>query len=94
MSGRDQRWLSSLAAVGISTFLAGRAVVRRMRHFDLKDRVVLITGGSRGLGLLMAREFCDRGACVAICARDATELERAKKMLGEERRCLWTGAAT
>ena len=91
MSDRDGRWLTSLAAVGIGTFLAGRAVVRRMRHFDLKDRVVLITGGSRGLGLLMAREFCDRGACVAICARDATELERAKRMLGEERRCLWTG---
>jgi len=90
MNRRDEGWLTGLA-MGIGAFLAGRAVVRRMRHFDLKDRVVLITGGSRGLGLLMAREFCERGACVAICARDASELERAKRMLGGERLCLWTG---
>jgi NAD(P)-dependent dehydrogenase (short-subunit alcohol dehydrogenase family) len=91
MNRRDEGWLTGLA-LGAGAFLAGRAVVRRMRHFDLKDRVVLITGGSRGLGLLMAREFCERGACVAICARDASELERAKRMLGGERLCLWTGA--
>jgi NAD(P)-dependent dehydrogenase (short-subunit alcohol dehydrogenase family) len=90
MNRRDEGVLTSLA-VGLGAFLAGRAVVRTMRRFDLKDRVVLITGGSRGLGLLLAREFCDRGACVAICARDATELERARLMLGRERRCLWTG---
>jgi NAD(P)-dependent dehydrogenase (short-subunit alcohol dehydrogenase family) len=90
MDRRDEGWLTGLA-LGVGAFLAGRAVVRRMRHFDLKNRVVLITGGSRGLGLLMAREFCDRGACVAVCARDASELERAKHMLGGERLCLWTG---
>jgi NAD(P)-dependent dehydrogenase (short-subunit alcohol dehydrogenase family) len=90
MNRRDEGLLTSLA-VGLGAFLAGRAVVRTMRRFDPKDRVVLITGGSRGLGLLLAREFCDRGACVAICARDATELERARLMLGRERRCLWTG---
>jgi NAD(P)-dependent dehydrogenase (short-subunit alcohol dehydrogenase family) len=90
MNRRDEAWLTTLA-VGLGAYFAGRAAVRKMRHFDLKDRVVLITGGSRGLGLLMAREFCDRGACVAICARDAAELERAKRMLGHERRCLWTG---
>jgi NAD(P)-dependent dehydrogenase (short-subunit alcohol dehydrogenase family) len=90
MNRRDEGWLTGMA-LGLGAFLAGRAVVRRMRHFDLKDRVVLITGGSRGLGLLLAREFCERGACVAICARDASELERAKRMLGGERLCLWTG---
>jgi NAD(P)-dependent dehydrogenase (short-subunit alcohol dehydrogenase family) len=90
MNRRDEGWVTGLA-MGVGAFLAGRAMVRRMRHFDLKERVVLITGGSRGLGLLMAREFCERGACVAICARDASELERAKRMLGGERLCLWTG---
>jgi short-subunit dehydrogenase len=40
-----------------------------------------VTGGSRGLGLLLAREYQRRGARVAICARDAAELERAKSLL-------------
>ncbi|MGH9939182.1 MAG: SDR family NAD(P)-dependent oxidoreductase [Blastocatellia bacterium] len=38
---------------------------------------MLITGGSRGLGLVLGREFVAHGACVAICARDVEELERA-----------------
>lgn len=46
----------------------------------------LITGGSRGLGLLLAHEYLRRGARVAICARDAAELERAKIRLDGEGR--------
>ena len=45
------------------------------------SRTVLVTGGSRGFGLLIAREYLRRGARVAICARDAAELERAKAQL-------------
>jgi len=52
--------------------------VRRWRAYDLRDKVVLITGGSRGLGLVMARELLREGARVAICARDELELERAR----------------
>jgi NAD(P)-dependent dehydrogenase (short-subunit alcohol dehydrogenase family) len=47
---------------------------------------VLITGGSRGLGLRLAAEYLARDARVAICARDAKELERAKAMLDGDRR--------
>lgn len=90
MDRRNEGLLTGLA-FGVGAYLAGRAAVRRMRHFDLKDRVVLVTGGSRGLGLLLAREFAERGACVAICARNGTELDRAKKMLCDDRLCLWTG---
>jgi NAD(P)-dependent dehydrogenase (short-subunit alcohol dehydrogenase family) len=43
----------------------------------MAGRVVFITGGSRGLGLELARVFGDRGARVAICAREPDELERA-----------------
>ena len=43
-----------------------------------KDKVALITGGSRGLGLEIARQICARGGKAALIARDADELARAK----------------
>jgi NAD(P)-dependent dehydrogenase (short-subunit alcohol dehydrogenase family) len=44
-------------------------------------RVALVTGGTRGLGLQLARELGGRGAAVAICGRDADTLERAREDL-------------
>ncbi|MGI8765911.1 MAG: SDR family NAD(P)-dependent oxidoreductase [Gemmatimonadaceae bacterium] len=61
--------------------LSVRSVVRSRRFYDLKNKVILVTGGSRGLGLVMAREFAARGARLVICARDAEELERARAEL-------------
>jgi len=43
----------------------------------LDGRTALITGGSRGLGLAMARRFAASGADVAILARDPVSLEQA-----------------
>jgi NAD(P)-dependent dehydrogenase (short-subunit alcohol dehydrogenase family) len=37
--------------------------------FELKGRVALITGGSRGLGLQIASALGEMGAKIAICAR-------------------------
>ena len=45
-------------------------------------RVALIAGGSRGLGLLIARELIQRGFRVAVAARDSEELDRAAGQLG------------
>ncbi len=45
--------------------------------FDLTGKAVLITGGSRGLGLMIAREICSRGGRVALVARGAEELNAA-----------------
>lgn len=45
--------------------------------FDLTGRVALITGGSKGLGLAMARGFAEAGADVIICSRHADELQAA-----------------
>jgi NAD(P)-dependent dehydrogenase (short-subunit alcohol dehydrogenase family) len=41
------------------------------------NRTILITGGSRGLGLVMARQLVSAGARVAICGRDQDTLDRA-----------------
>jgi NAD(P)-dependent dehydrogenase (short-subunit alcohol dehydrogenase family) len=50
----------------------------RTARYPLQDKVVLITGGSRGLGLVLARHVCARGGKVALIARDPDELARAK----------------
>lgn len=70
---RGARW----AAGALLGYLAWRALGER-RANDLAGHVVLITGGSRGLGLALAREFARHGCDLVICARDPTELEKAK----------------
>jgi short-subunit dehydrogenase len=59
--------------------LMGMAAVRIFRqvHFELSGKIVFISGGSRGLGLLLAHEFASRGARVAISGRDREALDRA-----------------
>jgi NAD(P)-dependent dehydrogenase (short-subunit alcohol dehydrogenase family) len=49
--------------------------------FELKGKVALITGGSRGLGLQMAQGLGEMGARIAISARKAAELQEAKSHL-------------
>ena len=39
------------------------------RYFDLTDKVIVVTGGSRGLGFAMSRAFAEAGAHVVITAR-------------------------
>ena len=55
--------------------------LRRPEVYRWAGRVVVITGGSRGLGLVLARAFTARGARVALLARDAAELTRARTSL-------------
>src|SRR5512146_3164349 len=62
-------------AAGLGLWYAAAAIKRRT--YDLRGKTVLITGGSRGLELLLAREFARRGARIAVCARDPLELSRA-----------------
>ena len=71
---------SMLLAAGLG-LLATRAVRHRRRRWDLAGRNVLVTGGSRGLGLVIARQLVSAGAGVAICGRDEATLERARREL-------------
>ncbi len=63
---------------GVGAIVGARAILRGQRKIQLRGQVVVITGGSRGLGLVLARQLIARGAKVAICARHADELERAR----------------
>lgn len=44
---------------------------------ELKDKVVVITGGSKGIGLGVARGFAREGAHLVITARTKAEIEKA-----------------
>jgi NAD(P)-dependent dehydrogenase (short-subunit alcohol dehydrogenase family) len=50
-------------------------------ELGLAGRRFLVTGGSKGLGLAIARELVAEGAHVAICARSADEVEAAAEEL-------------
>ncbi|GAB5450466.1 MAG: glucose 1-dehydrogenase [Halioglobus sp.] len=49
--------------------------------FDVKDKVVMITGGSRGLGLAMSLEFGRRGSKVVIASRKLDECEKVAEQV-------------
>lgn len=70
-----------LAGAGVGMAAAGLSVARTRRTADLRGATTLIVGASRGLGLALAEEFGRQGARLAICARDAGELEQARSSL-------------
>lgn len=50
--------------------------------FDISDQVVLVSGGSRGIGRELARGFAERGATVIISSRDVETLAEAASDIG------------
>jgi NAD(P)-dependent dehydrogenase (short-subunit alcohol dehydrogenase family) len=62
--------------------LAGCLISRATRRtWSFAGKVILITGGSRGLGLVLARQLCAEGARVARLARDPGKLAKAHEEL-------------
>ena len=68
-------------AAGFGAALVATRLSRARLAISFENRVVVITGGSRGLGLVMARMLVDEGARVVLLARDLGELERARQEL-------------
>jgi NAD(P)-dependent dehydrogenase (short-subunit alcohol dehydrogenase family) len=71
--------LGAVAAAGVGAVMGLRALRREKPSFQ--GRTVLVTGGSRGLGLELARLFVAEGARLVLCAREQVELTRAKDEL-------------
>jgi NAD(P)-dependent dehydrogenase (short-subunit alcohol dehydrogenase family) len=74
-------WSAALLGMAGLTY----AMVREQRVSKalraLKGKVVLVTGGSRGLGYAIARELALSGARLALTSRHSDELERARARL-------------
>src|ERR1051325_954752 len=59
---------------GVASVLAARRGLEKLKQHrlrELRGQTVLITGGSRGLGLALAEEFAPAGAKIAICANSS-----------------------
>ena len=56
--------------------------------FSVKGKVVLVTGGSRGIGAMIARGFAEGGAKVYISARKEAEVAQTAAALSEKGTCI------
>ncbi len=74
---------AGLALLAWASWVAVRSVRRAAARtsFRLDGRVVLITGGARGLGLALARRFAQERARLVLVSRSAVELDRAQQEL-------------
>ena len=52
--------------------------------FSLKDKVAIVTGGSRGIGKAIANEFSHSGATVVIASRTQDDLNKAAEEISVE----------
>ena len=57
-----------MAAAAGGAVLLAKALTSKRRAFDFRGRTALITGGSRGLGLVLARQLAGQGARIARAA--------------------------
>jgi short-subunit dehydrogenase len=68
-------------AITAGAYAVVRTALGFSRRYDFRNRLVVVTGGSRGLGLVLARQLADAGAALVLCARDPEELEIAANEL-------------
>ncbi len=73
-----------MAVAGLGAVVLAGVALRGRTAGSLRGKTVVITGGSRGLGLELAREFGRAGARLLLVARNGEELDRAKEILIRE----------
>jgi short-subunit dehydrogenase len=66
---------------GLALGIVACKVYKQLTRVSLRNKVVLITGGSRGLGLAMARILAYKGADLILCARTESQLDQARQEL-------------
>jgi NAD(P)-dependent dehydrogenase (short-subunit alcohol dehydrogenase family) len=74
----------ALAGLGAGAVLASHLFSRRPPPYSFEGRTVLITGGARGLGFILARQLGLEGARVVLVSRSHDELQRAERRLTAE----------
>jgi short-subunit dehydrogenase len=74
-------WMKSIVSLVSAGWAIKKAMYSSVEHVSLRDKVVFITGGSKGLGLVLAEELFREGCRIAICARDEADLEEARREL-------------
>ena len=91
---KELLWLCGLSALALFATKRKRAAIlplaiggvlalQKTKNEIFVGQSVAITGGSRGLGLALAKELLQTGALVTLLARDPEELARAKEMLAQ-----------
>lgn len=73
--------LTKIALLAAATAAFAHMQRRKRRKLAIRGKVVLITGGSRGLGFALAQELAKRGALLALCGRSDEHLQVAKQTL-------------
>lgn len=73
--------VGSYSAMAVGAYLISKSIMRVRRTFSLNNKVVLITGGTRGLGLVLAKKIAREGGKVVICGRSEESLEEASQEL-------------
>lgn len=73
-----------LGALAVGGGVALFRHVLQQSSYSFCDKVVIITGGARGLGLLMARRLASEGARLVLCSRNSEQLGRAKHELEQQ----------
>ncbi len=85
MKVRDQVLIGLAGSAAVAW--GARAWLRSRRRIELTGRVVIVTGGSTGLGLMVARHAAEQGARLVLAARGEADLRAAEaelKALGGE----------